>query len=284
MKRYCLMERTLRGYHDGSLNSGRQRRFEQHLHGCVPCTRQLQALEETDALLSRARPQTPELAPAAQDQLFRVALAASQTGFHRSPWQRRWRLATGIALVLGMFGGLARQQQSTAHGVVMARVEPKRSTVKQVADSQPVIVAKVEPPQTSGPRRSGRRQFGRRRSARALRWHAEPPPVTAVAAVEVPQVNEFTPGETLQEAPLLLVLATRASVTPTVNVTVSTSDEPGYATAAFTTITPFGTQVVTQATISSCTPDHPGAEPDETAAPHQTPVNEPEREDCDGMD
>lgn len=289
MKRYCLLERMLHRYHDGSLDRGGRSRFEHHLPGCVRCSRRLHALEETDSLLSRTRPQPPELAPAAQDLLFRTALAAAQAGVRPSPWQRRWRLATCFALLVGVFGGLAWQQQSTAHGVVTARVEPERSIHKQVADVKPVVVAMVEPPQviepqTIQPRRSVRRHFGRRRSAHALRRHGDPAPVAAVASVDAPEVEALTLDEPIREAPSLLVIATREADSSMLNVTVSTSDEPGYATAAYTTITPFGTQVVTQATISSCTPDHPGTGSDETTTPDQTPTNEQEREDRDGMD
>jgi hypothetical protein len=293
------MEPCLCRYHDGSLDGKERRRLKRHLQECVLCSRRLRELEETDALLSRARLPVAGLAPADRDQLFRAALAASNSGFHPSAWQRRWRLATSLAVVAGVFGGLAWQHQTTALGIASVPDSAGSAVVHRVVTAAPVLTkqppaSRVELHASIETPRHARRRLRRRTLWARIPRQTEESAESAGVVLTASSDDQGWAGDATKEwesaQARLLVVATRTAPVSTLNVTVSSSNLPGYAQATFTTVTPSGAQVVTQATISSCMPGEPEMEtlPHEAAptdgAPDQGSMHQQEREKSDGMD
>jgi len=296
MIRPCAMQRILCRYHDGSLSGLPRRLLEQHLPACPTCSQRLRELEETDALLSRARPVVDGLAPADRDHLFRMALAASNAGVHRASWLRRWRLAASLTLVAGIFGGLMAQHRSTAHGIASAAQGAESSPVQRVATASTAIPEQVSSVTVGVHSASEVRSHARPRFSRRPRRQRVPHPLGTTSgrdqlalAVEPRAFGDALDGWAPDE-PQLLVIATRDAPALTIDVSNSSSDQPGFAQATSTTFTPFGAQVVTQATVSSCTPGEAGMEttPQQSSPPgeatDQNSMHQKEREKSDGMD
>lgn len=296
MSHHFRMESILRRYHDGSLDSRRQQWLEQHLQECARCSRALQRLAETDALLARVRPATPELTLVDRDQLLRVALAASNASRRRAGWLLRWRLATVALFLAGGVSGITWQHQSTAHRISVSTASPQSRTAELLATNNTGTSEQVRKPRLVSQATTKRHRHGkphsRRHPARLLKPQpALEMPVETLAAspAEGPQIDlaseELVPAE-----PQLLVLATYKAPALTVNVSVSSPDQPGYAKAISTTVTPSGTRVETQATVSSCIPGNPVEQPgtDEASAlsgaPDPPRVKQLERENSHGME
>lgn len=296
MNHHPGMESTLQRYHDGSLDDRRQQWLEQHLQECASCSRELQRLEETDALLACVRPAAPELTSLERDQLLRIALAASSANRRRAGWFLRWRLATAALFLAGSISGITWQHQSTGdHGSVSA-ASPAPKSLKLLATNNAGIsepVRKVPLVLQAAPKR---RRHGRPHSRRQWAHPPKPQPVleqpveTLAAWSAGTQKTDFVPEELAPAEPQLLVLATHTAPALTVNVSVSSSDQPGYAKAVSIMVTPSGTHVETQATVSSCIPGDPveQADTDEATALGEVPdlplMNQPERENSHGMD
>jgi len=274
---HCPMERLVCRYHDGSLSGWPRRRLEQHLQACGACNRRLREWEEADVLIARARPVVAGLAPAERDQLFRTALAASTASVRRNAWLRRWRLAASLALVAGIAGGLMGQHRTTAHGIASAArgVVSSPEQLRQTGDlaiPDQFSSVKIDVHIPSKTRRRGRRRLARR----PARFRTPQPLGVSsgmdqlALASEAPS-SEDTRVNWMPDEPQLLVVAARVTPALTIEVNRSSSDQPSFAQATATTVTPSGAQVVTQTTISSCTPGEPEVE---TAPARPAPTNE----------
>lgn len=296
MNHHRGMESTLQRYHDGSLDDRGRQWLERHLQKCARCSRELQRLAETDALLACVRLATPELTPMERDQLLRVALAASNASRRHAGWFPRWRLATAALFLAGSISGITSQHQPTGRRHQVSAAGPPSISIKLLATNNPDISEQVRKDPLilqAAPkgRRHGRPHSRRQRACPPKSPSALEQPVETLAAWSAEsQKTDFAPEELAPAEPQLLVLATHTAPALTVNVSVSSTDQLGYAKAVSITVTPTGTHVETQATVSSCIPGDPveQAGTDEATALSEAPdlplMKQPERENSHGMD